>query len=103
MPVRSARTILLAIASAVLIAPAAHAGKTKPGDPIPTGGGRDIADVEESAPKDTRHYTRPAIRQDAEIAQQVLPAGWNLVDTVVANTDATLQNTDTAGDSEPSL
>lgn len=71
------------------------------GDQAPLSARRD-------APPDTTSYTRAMIPEDsAPKGRQPLPAtlfpSLVVVDTVVNNTNAGLQNTDTFGDSEPSI
>ena len=59
------------------------------------------------APPDTTNYQRPLIPEERSKKGQplnpLLTPTLFVVDCVVNNTNATLQNTDTAGDSEPSI
>lgn len=55
-----------------------------------------------SAPPDLRPYARPAIAQD-HIPRPNLTPTITVIDAVVNNTNPNLQNTDTFGDSEPTI
>ncbi|MFZ1700807.1 MAG: Ig-like domain repeat protein [Pyrinomonadaceae bacterium] len=67
------------------------------------GGDGDEQPVRDSKP-DTKHYWRPLVSAD-RIPLPKAPAALQsvVVDAVVSNTDPTLQNTDTAGDTETSI
>lgn len=55
-----------------------------------------------SAPPDLKQYTRSVIAQDRIPRPNLIPT-ITVVDTVVSNTNANLQNTDTFNDGEPSI
>jgi sRNA-binding regulator protein Hfq len=64
-----------------------------------------------SWPKDTNQYSRPAIAADTAVAARKAPTGGagsssnliRVIDAVVNNTDASLQNADTFNDGETSI
>lgn len=55
-----------------------------------------------SSPPDLTNYSRPVIAQDRIPRPNLIPT-ITVVDTVVSNTNANLQNTDTFNDGEPSI
>jgi hypothetical protein len=64
-------------------------------------------DTTRSSPPDTNTYTRPTVPEDfnppVPKVLQSIPGNVFIRDLVVANTDATLNGSDTAGDSETSI
>src|SRR5262249_45777886 len=55
------------------------------------------------SPPDLNSYVRKAIPEDFTVNNKLLATSIFLRDTVISNTDATLTNTDTFGDSEPTI
>jgi hypothetical protein len=102
------QSAVLFLATLVLVAPAsiANAASRAPriGAPVPTRRPPGLPPVVSSSPPDLTASSRPAISADTQAATStVLPAGYKVVDAVVANSNPNLASTDTYSDSETSL
>src|SRR5437868_10732214 len=94
---------VVAAAALVVSVPISAAPAPVVGGPAPTSG---VVGVP-SLPLSRSSFSRPAFPEDSNPlgpgSVKPLPAGYSLVDVVVANTNASLASNDGIGDSEPSL